>query len=167
MKYKAQTVVLAILLLILPAIHLEVQTSDDSWLVLVDGRPVDVAGLVSQFHVQLTRECDQVQTIESNDPLHMQVLRAIEQYSPPDSLSAHIVGTRQLGNWVITQVKFRHLNDAVILLKTSSQGLELVHNGIWSGSTYPHHPESMIRRYLQTRVPEVPEDLMACFTYRL
>ncbi|WP_341685160.1 hypothetical protein [Limnohabitans sp.] len=166
MRYKAQAIVLAIILVMLPAIHLEVQSSDDSWLLVVDGRPVDVAGLFSQFHAQVTRRCDKVKSIHSEDPLHGDVLRVIRHYSPPDSLSLHIVGISQLENWVITQVKFQHLNDAVVLLNTTSQGLKLVHNGIWSGSTHPHYPEPVIRRYLESRIPGVPKDLIGCFAYR-
>jgi hypothetical protein len=155
------------MLVALPLSHLEIHASDDSWLLRVDGRPVDVAGYASERYTQLTRHCNQVQVLRPIDPLHEQALNAIEQYSPPDSLSARMVHVIRQDDWLLAQVKFRNLQDAVVLLRASRQGLEIAKEGVWSGATHPHRPEPLIRRYLQGRVPAAPTDLTECFTYRL
>ena len=155
------------MLVVLPLSHLEIQTSHDSWLLLVDGRPVDVAGYVSERHTRLTRHCSHVQALPPTDPLHAQALNTIKHYSPPDSMSARMVHAIRQGDWLLAQVKFRNLQDAVVLLKASTPGLEIVKDGVWSGATHPHRPEPLIRRYLQIRVPSAPADLTACFTYWL
>ena len=155
------------MLVALPLSHLEIHASDDSWLLRVDGRPVDVAGYVSERYTQLTRQCNQVQVLRPTDPLHAQALNAIEQYSLPDSLSARLLHAIRQDDWLLVQVKFRNLQDAVVLLRASRQGLEVVKDGVWSGATHPHQPEPFIRRYLQGRVPAAPADLTECFAYRL
>jgi hypothetical protein len=166
-KYRASAVVLAVMLVGLPLSHLEIEDFDDSWLLRVDGRPVDVAGYLSERYTQLTRHCRHVQALSPSDPLHAQALHAVVQYSPPDSLSARIVQASRQGDWVLAQVKFRQLQDAVVLLHASAQGLEIAKGGVWSGTTCPLRPEPLIRRYLQGKVPAAPADLTACFAYQL
>ena len=162
MKYRASAVVLAVMLVGLPLSHLEVEAFDDSWLLRVDGRPVDVAGYLSERYTQLTRHCRHVQALSPSDPLHAYALRAVVQYSPPDSLSARIVQASRQGDWVLAQVKFRQLQDAVVLLQTTAYGPVIAQGGVWSGATHPHRPDPIIRRYLQNRVPAVPANLLAC-----
>ena len=167
MKYRASGVVLVAMLVALPLSHLEIQTSDDSWLLRVDGRPVDIAGYVSERYTQFTRECSHVHALLPSDPLSAQALGAIEQHSPPDSLSARMVHVIRKDDWFLVQVNFRSLQDAVVLLSATKEGLEIAMGGVWSGTTHPHRPEPLIRRYLQGRVPAAPADLTECFAYRL
>ena len=167
MKYRASAVVLAALLVALPLSHLEIESADDSWLLRVDGRPVDIAGYVSERYTQLTRDCSRVHALLPSDPLSAQALSAIEQYSPPDSLLARMVHVIRKDDWLLAQVKFRNLQDAVVLLIATKEGLEIAKGGVWSGSTHPHRPEPLIRRYLQGRVPAAPADLTECFAYQL
>lgn len=167
MKYRASAVVLAALLVALPLSHLEIEPADDSWLLRVDGRPVDIAGYVSERYTQLTRDCSRVHTLLPSDPLSAQALSAIEQYSPPDSQLARMVHAIRKDDWLLAQVKFRNLQDAVVLLIATKEGLEIATGGVWSGSTHPHRPEPLIRRYLQGRVPAAPADLTECFAYQL
>lgn len=164
MKYRASVLVLAAMGVLLPLSHLEIQASDDSWLLLVDGRAVDVAGYWSDQYTALTRNCSQVQAVPSTDPLHAQALQAIRQDSPPDSLSAQLVQLMRQDHWLLAQVRFRGLQDAVVFLNASGQGLTIPRNAVWSGATHPHRPEPIIRRYLQRSVPEAPADLTACFS---
>ena len=167
MKYRASGVVLVAMLVALPLSHLEIQNSDDSWLLRVDGRPVDLAGYLSERLTRFTRDCRDVHTLEPSDALSAQALRAIKQYSPPDSLSARMVHLIRQDDWLLAQVKFRDLQDAVVLLTATKEGLDIAMGGVWSGATHPHRPEPSIRRYLQGRVPAAPADLTECFSYRL
>ena len=167
MKYRASVVLLAALLIGLPLSHLEIETSDGSWLLRVDGRAVDVAGYVSERYTALTRNCTQVRTLAPTDPLHAQVLAAVRQYSPPDSGSAQLVHLAQHSQWLLAQVRFRSLQDAVVLLQGSASGVSISTGGVWSGATHPHQAEPMIRRYLQSAVPAAPTELTACFAYLL
>lgn len=165
MKYRAKGIVLAALLISLPFLHLDIETSDDSWLLWVDGRPVDVAGYFSDQLTTLTRQCDRVEVVLHGDPLHGQVLGAIRQYSPPDSLTAQILHLTRQHEWLLAQVKFDQLQDAVVLLTQSAQDIVIPTGGIWSGSTHPHRPEPLIRRFIRSGVPSVPEELMSCFEH--
>lgn len=154
------------MLVLLPLSHLEIEASDDSWLLRVDGRPVDVAGYLSEKYTGLTRHCSQVQGLQPTDRLYTDALNAIRQYSPPDSLSAQLVHVIRQDHWLLAQARFLDLQDAVVLLTRSEQGLTIPEGGVWSGATHPHRPEPVIRRYLQSRVPAVPADLTACFESR-
>ena len=163
MKSRASVMVLLAMAVLLPLSHLELEAADDSWLLLVDGRPVDVAGWASEQYAALTRDCDRVKTLQAGDRLYGDVLSALRQHSPPDSLSAQLLALNQEGEWLLALVQFSRLQNAVVLLRATDQGVALAEGGVWSGSTHPHRPEPLIRRYLHSRVPGVPGDLMACW----
>lgn len=148
---------------LLPLSHLELEPADDSWLLLVDGRPVDLAGWASERYAALTRQCDQVKGLQASDRLYADALAVLRQHSPPDSQSAQLLGLSQQGDWLLAQVQFTRLHNAVVLLHASGQGLTIPEGGVWSGTTHPHRPEPLIRRYLHKRVPGVPADLMTCW----
>lgn len=167
MKSRATAVVLAATLILLPLSHLEIRASDDSWLLWVDGRPVDVAGYLSETYTDMTRHCSPVQVVPPRHPLHAQALAAIQRHSPPDSLSAQLVELTRMDHWLLAQVRFSTLQDAVVLLAEAAQGVTIAQGGVWSGSTYPHRFEPIVRRYLQTRVPAAPTELTACLASRL
>lgn len=148
--------------IVLPLSHLEIEASDDSWLLKVDGRPVDVAGHLSDRYTALTRDCAPVRAVQASDHAHADALSAIQQYSPPDSLSAQLVSLTRQDQWLLAQVRFHDLQDAVVLLQTTAYGPVIAQGGVWSGATHPHRPDPIIRRYLQNRVPAVPANLLAC-----
>lgn len=150
---------------LLPLSHLELRSSDGSWLLLVDGRAVDVAGVLSQSYTRWTRDCRQVQSVAATEPLHAQVLAALRQHSPPDSLSADLRQLTRSGSWLLAHARFDTLQEAVVLLELSPQGVRVPEGAVWSGSTHPHRPEPLIRRYLQSRVPSAPEPLLACMAW--
>ena len=156
-------IVLVGMLIYLPFLHLSIEPSDDSWLLLIDGRRVDVAGYVSQQLTTLTRRCDQVEIVLPSDPVHAQALNTIRQYSPPDSFTAQLLQLSRQHEWLLAQVKFDRLQDAVVLLTQSSNEIIIPTGGIWSGPTHPHRPEPLIRRFIRGSVPSVPEQLMRCF----
>lgn len=149
----------------LPFQHLELESSDDSWLLLVDGRPVDVVGYFSEQFTSLTRRCNQVEMVIPGDPLQEQALNAIRQYSPPDSFSAQILQLTRQHDWLLAQVKFDQLESAVVLLTQLDQKYSIPTGGVWSGSTHPHRPEPFVRRFIRANVPLVPAQLMSCFEY--
>lgn len=162
-KSRASLALLLALAIVLPLSHLEISPSDDSWLLQVDGRPVDLAGRLAEHYTALTRNCRPVQAVPATDPQWSQALRAIAAYSPPDSLSAQLVQLIRQDTWWLAQARFSGLQDAVVLLTASGQELTIADGAVWSGSTHPHRPGPVIRRYLQARAPAAPAGLMACF----
>ncbi len=165
MRLRAQAALLAALVVVLPLSHVQWRASDDSWLLWVDGRPVDVAGMLSNGYAALTRDCSLVQTLAPGSAAHADVLAAIRQHSPPDSASAQLVQLSRQGEWWLAQAQFQALQEAVLLLAPSAQGLGVVPGAVWSGPTHPHKPEPVIRRYLHARAPGAPASLLACFEH--
>lgn len=163
MKWRATQVVLLAMVVLLPLSHVDIEPSDDSWLLWVDGRPVDVAGEWAHRTTRWRRDCSQVQPVPANDPLHALVLATLRQHSPPDSRSAQLLQLTRMGRWLLAQARFVSLQDAVVLLEHTGQGVVVPDGGVWSGSTHPHRPEPVIRRYLQSRVPSAPASLTACW----
>jgi len=157
----ALSVLLAVAVLV-PLSHVEVQSTDDTWLLRVDGRPVDLAGAVSQAYTRWRRDCGRVQQLGATQPVHAAALQVLRGHSPPASASAELRSLARQGDWLLAQVRFGHLQDAVVLLQASSQGWRVDTAGIWSGTTHPLRPEPFIRRYLQRRVPDAPTDLLDC-----
>lgn len=151
----------------LPLSHVQFEPSDDSWLLLVDGRPVDIAGYFSEQFADLTRNCSRIQELHIKDQLYADVLAAIQQYSFPDSASAELISLQRQDNWLLAQVRFSRLQNAVVLLSYSENGLTIPSGSVWSGTTHPHRPEPIIRRYLRIRAPDVPSDLLRCFVSQL
>ncbi len=166
MKRKASLVVLVAMLIGIPLSHVELQSADDAWLLLVDGRPVDVRGLLSERYTRLTRDCRSVHSLPPEDTVHTQALTAIRQFSPPDSASAELLALSRQDDWLLAQVRFAGLQPAVLLLAATAQGIAVVEAGIWSGHTHPHQAGPFIRRYLRARVPQAPGDLLDCLSAR-
>ena len=167
MKSRASLVLLIALLVLVPLSHLEIEPSDGSWLLRVDGVPVDVPGLVADGYSTLTRSCNQVQALAPADQRYAAALEAIRRESPPHSLSAQLVDLRRQGDWLLAQVRFTELQSAVVLLQASEAGYAIAAGGVWSGSTHPHRPGPVIRRFLRSRVSQAPGDLMDCFEDRM
>ncbi len=163
MKSRARLVLLVLLLVLIPLSYLDIERADDSWLLRVTGVPVDVPGLVSDTYSVLTRRCTPVQSVDRADLRFRSALETIRQESPPHSLSAQIVDLRGQGDWLLAQVRFADLHDAVVLLQGAGVGHVIAPGGVWSGSTHPHRPGPMIRRFLRSRVPQAPGDLIDCF----
>ncbi len=144
--------------------HLEWTAQDERWILRVDGRPVDVLGQMAQLWNRHTRDCRAVHTLALHDPTAQTALTTLRQHSPPDSQSARITQLLQQHDWLLATVHFTQLTSAVVLLRVEGTAMRVVEGGIWSGTTHPHAPEPFIRHYLRTRVPEVPAELLACWT---
>jgi hypothetical protein len=167
MRRRSQLTILLALLFLLPFLHLEIERSDESWLLLVDGRPVDIAGRISQFWTSATLQCERTEVLPAHHPLHIQTLDLIRTYSLPDSLTANVVALNRVDQWLLAQVKFERLEPAVVVLQISGLDVVIPQGGIWSGPTFPHTPEPLIRRFIASRVPGVPSELLGCFAYEL
>jgi hypothetical protein len=53
---------------------------------------------------------------------------------------------------------------AVVALKQSNGEFTIIPNAIWSGYTQPWVAAPFIRDYLSRQAPDMPADLLACFT---
>lgn len=143
--------------------HLDLQSADDSWLLVIDGRPVDVAGHVAERWNHLARDCRQVEHVAAEQPFHARTLQTVREYSPPDSASAEVRRLIRSGDWALADLQFSGLQNAVVLLHETTQGLRILPEAMWSGTTHPLHEASFIRRYMRLRAPEAPADLIRCF----
>lgn len=162
MKRRTALAVLVATAVLVPLSHLELRSADDSWLLWVDGRPVDAAGALSDGWLALTRDCRRVQPLPPSSAEHAHALEALRQYSPPDSRSARIAGLIGEGGWLLAQARFEGLENAVVLLRQTAAGWAIAEGGVWSGRTHPHRPGPFIRRYLRARVPDAPRALTDC-----
>ena len=156
------TLLLACLVLV-PLSHVDLASTDDSWLLMVDGRAVDVRGHAAEQWNRLRRDCRHMQAVAATAPWHGQALRAMRQYSPPDSASAQLQQLLRHQDWAVAEVRFARLQSAVVLLRDGPAGLAIVPQGIWSGSTHPHRYSAFVRRYLKSQVPQAPSVLIDCF----
>ena len=163
---------MAIALLLATAIgvtlsHLEVQATDHGFLLDVDGRPVDVQGWWSDTLNGLQRDCARVQRVPVQDAQLTPALRALQEESPPASLTARITGAWMTGTvtgtWLLVQAEFDELLPAVVLMQSRDGGWTVVPQGVWSGQTHPWRAGPLIRSYLQGRVPNAPSALLHCF----
>lgn len=162
MKRQSALLALAVVMVSVSLSHLEMEQTDDSWLLRIDGRPVDLAGRVAEVFNWLGRDCRQVESLTPDDSRSALALKTLQAHSPPDSLSASIDGLWSQGDWMLAQVRFESLHPALVLLRLEAHAWQVVHAGVWSGSTHPFRPGPFVRRYLERRVPGVPSDLLGC-----
>lgn len=163
MRSRAALILLALLALALPLSHLQLQQVDQRWLLLVDGRPVDLAGQWSERMNRMRRDCRNVRSLSSQETLHMQAVRALQQQSPPHSRDLRLLGLWHVDGWLLAEVDFERLAPAVVLLHSGPAALDVVTPGVWTGATHPHWPSPFIRDYLARQVPEAPVSLLACY----
>lgn len=163
MRSRAALTLLALLVLAVPLSHLQLQQVDGRWLLAVDGRQVDVAGHASDRINRMLRDCQDVRALDPQQPAHARVAAALGQYSAPDSLDLRLVNLWQRGEWLLAEVEFKTLAPVVVVLHGGAERVQVLAQGVWSGSTHPHWPAPFIRHYLASRVHEAPADLLACF----
>ena len=162
MKKKVALPLLLIVLVGVIASHISFKAADHSYLMVVDGREIDILGKIQNQWLSHTQNCKGVtEPKESEAPF-----QAIQAYSPPQSQSAEIAGIWTLGTWSLAEVEFETLLPAVVTLQTNDSGPQIVPRGIWSGYTKPWMAAPLIRTYLTTQVPEIPSQLINCFDPR-
>ena len=143
--------------------HFSFSQKENGWLLNVDGREVDAIGIAQEKWVQLTRNCKQVQQLDAKSESYLAVQKLIQEYSPPSSESAHIVQLMNLQDWYLAEVKFKELLPAVVLMDTDQGQPRMVPHAIWSGETHPWLAAPFIRKYLTSKAPQSPRQLLACF----
>lgn len=158
----------AITLLVLTALgvlraHVDIERQDGSYFLSFQGKKHDVLGMLLNQTNALLRQCGAVQTLDVNSTQAGRALHAIRHFSPPDSMYARLLGLHQQGQWLLAEVEFATLNPAVVLLTSSPERTNVVEGAIWSGTTAPWHAASLIRRYIQSRAPQAPAELLSCF----
>lgn len=162
MKRRTGLIVLLALAVGLPLTHLELQSDQEGWLLVVDGRPVDVAGQVQEAWIAMTRDCRRVQSLAPGDALWVQALEVLRQHSPPHSRSANIVSALHQDGWLLARVQFNGLQTALVPMQLSPNGATVAERGIWSGETHPYRPRPFIGRYIGARLPDLPRSLLDC-----
>lgn len=163
MRRSTALVLLSACLVLVPLSHVQIEPMDDTWLLRIDGRPVDVSGRMAGHWNRLVRNCQAISHVPPNDPLHARALQAVRQYSPPDSQSGQLRSLVRSSDWALAELQFSQLPNTVALLRETPAGLAIEPRSVWSGTTHPFDTGHFVRRYLQKQVPEAPLELIRCF----
>ena len=166
MKKKVALPLLVIVLTGVIASHLSIKAVDHSYLMVVSGIEVDVLGKIQNQWLSHTQNCKSVTQPDAGQAVFQSVHKAIQAYSPPQSESAQIAGIWTLGSWALAEVEFESLLPAVVTLQMTDSTYQIVPRGIWSGHTKPWMAAPLIRTYLQKQVPDIPSQLIHCFSPR-
>lgn len=161
-KHVAITLLVLTTLGVLKA-HVGIERHDGAYFLSYQGKQLDVLGAFLNQTNAVLRQCSSVQVIDINSPPADAVRKAIQNYSPPDSNHARLLGLQQQGPWLLAELEFSTLNPAVVLLTSDQHPARVVDGAIWSGSTAPWQSATLIRRYIQERAPQAPPALMNCF----
>ena len=143
--------------------HVAIERQDGAYFLSYQGKKHDVLGAFLNQTNAVLRQCGSVDVVDINSPQAGKALSAIQNFSPPDSHHARLLGLQQQGPWLLAELEFSTLNPAVVLLTRTEAGVSVVDGAIWSGTTAPWQSANLIRRYLQDRAPQAPPALMDCF----
>ncbi len=143
--------------------HFSFSQKENGWILNVDGREIDAIGMAQEKWVKLTRNCSQVKQLEAKSDSYLAVQKLIQEYSPPSSESAHIIKLLTLQDWYLAEVEFKELLPAVVLMDTDKGQPRMVPHAIWSGETHPWLAAPFIRKYLISKAPQSPRQLLTCF----
>lgn len=144
--------------------HIHVVPTDNGALLSIDGRQVDLWGEVKNHWVAQTKSCKNVALVHADNEAYRQAQSLIQAYSPPNSQSAKIASAWSSDSWLLMEVEFDALLPAVVTLKQTNGQFTIVPNAIWSGYTQPWVAAPFIRDYVSRQVPDMPADLLTCFT---
>lgn len=143
--------------------HFSFQKKENGYLLMVDGREVDVIGIAQDQWLKAARNCENVLALEPTTQKYAEIKQLVQAYSPPNSESAHIVSLMATHNWYLAEVTFKELLPAVVLIQQTDAGLQIVPNAIWSGETHPWRAGPYIRNYISNKVPNAPQAILDCF----
>ncbi len=166
MKKKVALPLLVIVCAGVIASHISFKAADHSYLMVIDGKDIDVLGKIKNQWLVHTQNCKGVSQPSDGQEKFQAVRQAIQSYSPPQSQSAQIAGVWTLDKWTLAEVEFDALLPAVVTLQTTDSGEQILPRGIWSGLTKPWVAAPLIRSYLTIQVPEIPSQLVNCFDTR-
>jgi hypothetical protein len=158
----------AITLLVLTALgvlkaHVSVERQDGAYFLTYQGQKHDVLGAFLNQGNTVLRQCRDVRKIDASSPLAGLSLAAIQNYSRPESQSAHLLVLLQQDAWLLAEAEFTTLNPAVVLLHSDQERVSVVEGAIWSGTTAPWTAAPFIRRYISDRAHQAPTELLDCF----
>jgi hypothetical protein len=135
---------------------------DGQVLVRINGVPIDLIGVLEEGWGRMVSDCARVRDRTAEPALNREVLEALRGYSPPDSLSARVVGIYSASEWLLVEATFDALPPVLVLMRARPEPSPLSIEALWSGSTYPWRTVPFAGRFLQVRVPEVPSELVRC-----
>lgn len=163
MKRKAPVALLLATLIAVLFLHVEWTVSENGTLLVVDNQEIDLLGIVNNQWNQFTRSCDSVTRLSSSDEKYKTAQSLIENYSPPNSMSAMIAGAWTVDAWTLVEVEFTDLLPAVVLIQTKEGKSFIVPTAVWSGYTKPWKSAPYIRKYIINDASKVPLALTNCF----
>ena len=143
--------------------HFDIERQDGGYFLSYQGKKHDVLGAFLNLTNSVLRQCREVQPIDIHSSSAKATLAAIQNFSPPDSHNASLLGLLQQDTWLLAELEFTTLNPAVVLLKTTPEKVSVVEGAVWSGTTAPWTSAPFIRRYIGDRAPQAPSELLKCF----
>lgn len=156
----------ALLLFLTPVVllsHVSWSQADNGLLFNVDGRDVDVVGMLKDKWRVSTKRCQAVAELDSTDPQFNTIKTLVQSYSPPDSAAIRTMYVWRSGSWAIAEVEFEKLLPAVVTIKDIDTNAAIVGDAIWSGMTLPWKASPFIRAYIRNKSNDLPETLLQCF----
>ena len=171
MKNKAYLPLLAMVILGVGLSHFGLKSDENGTLLLVDNRPVDVKGELSNYWTSLTRDCSRIRTLTSDEDMNQQTKKLIQSYSPPNSSSVKLFTVIASEEWILAEAEFTDLLPAVALiridteqnLKLNAYSMHVIPNAVWSGYTKPWKAAPYIRQYISSQAREAPAAMTNCF----
>jgi len=157
---------LIVLLLVLVGVvlsHLSWTNADNGPLLLVDGRPVDALGGLSNRWTAWSTRCDLVKRLSPDDAHYIQAKEQIKNYSPPSSEFLSIASVWALSDWILVEVEFKELLPSLVVLQRTQGEWAILPRAVWSGYTKPWKAGPFLRHYIGKQVPELPSELSGCF----
>jgi hypothetical protein len=163
MKKQVSITLLCLSLLVVTSLHVDLKHEENGRLLVVDEYPIDVVGITQNQWNKLTRKCDAVQKLNSDQATYKLAERLIQSYSPPSSASAQIASAWSKDGWILAEVEFNELFPAVVLIKNTGADAYIVPQAVWSGYTKPWKAAPHIRQYLARQAKDMPVALLNCF----
>ncbi len=143
--------------------HVSWSDTENGLLFNVDGRDVDIAGIVKDKWRVSQKKCHAVKELDSTDPQFQTIKTLVQAYSPPHSAAIRTMYAWRSGSWAVAEVEFESLLPAVVPIKTLDTHAAVVGEAIWSGMTLPWKAGPFIRAYIAHKSDDLPEALLACF----
>lgn len=163
MNKKVSVLLLSLLAPVVLLTHVSWSQKDNGLMFNVDGRDVDVVGVMKDRWRVATNVCKAVTELDIEDTKLRMIKAAIQSFSPPDSIQIKVIHVWTSGTWGVAEVEFENLLPAVITLKHLDTNATIVNDAIWSGMTAPWKSGPFIRAYLAQKSSDTPEALLECF----
>jgi hypothetical protein len=163
MRKRVSLTVLGLVLVGVVISHVSWEQKDNGYLLVIDGREVDLLGALRNDWNRAWRSCQRVSLLTAHDPRYVQAKATIQAYSPPQSNAAQLAGVWAAGDWTLAEVEFAQLLPAVVLMQTVNGATAIVPGAVWSGYTQPWKAAPHIRRYLSQQGGAAPRELFDCF----